>query len=326
MDRSTPDTSLFTPTQWREIMQPLDVLSNCTQCPRNCKADRTGQKLGYCNSGIEFSIGSICAHRGEEPVISGKHGICNIFFTRCNMQCIYCQNWQISRRNATIEENKLELTGIVSRTEALLDSGCTAVGFVSPSHFIPQVRVIMKALTIRGRTPVYVFNTSSYDKVETIQSLEEQIAVYLPDLKYMDNRLAGAYSDTPNYVEHATAALKEMFRQKGANIYLDDDGSIQWGLVIRHLVIPGQVENSKAVLRWIADELSPDVHISLMSQYHPIPAVAGHPRLGRFLHPEEYEQVLEEFDQLGFHRGWVQEMDSPLNYRPDFTYSHPFER
>lgn len=327
MDRLAPlQTALFSADQWQELLSPLEALKNCTQCPRNCRADRSSDKLGFCTSGMEFSVGSICAHRGEEPVISGKHGICNIFFTRCNMQCVYCQNWQISRRNATIEENRLELVDIISRIEAVLDTGCTAVGFVSPSHFIPQVRVIINTLAARGRSPIFVFNTSSYDKAETIRSFEDSIQVYLPDLKYMDDRLAKAYSDAPGYVEHATSAIKEMYRQKGANIYLDDNGSIQFGLVIRHLVLPGQIENSKAVLRWIATELSPAVHVSLMSQYHPIPAVAEHPRLGRMLNREEYEEVLDEFERLGFHRGWVQELDSPMNYRPDFTFEHPFER
>jgi putative pyruvate formate lyase activating enzyme len=315
----------FTTEQWQELLAPLEVLKNCTQCPRGCKADRSSDKLGYCNSGLEFAIGSVCAHRGEEPAISGRDGICNIFFMHCNMQCVYCQNWQISRTTSSLDTVRVELTDLIGQIEKVLDSGSKAVGFVSPSHYVPQVRVIINALALRGRTPVYVFNTSSYDRVETIRSFEGIIQVYLPDLKYMDNRLAKAYSDTPDYVEHATAAIKEMYRQKGANIFVDDDGTIELGLVIRHLVIPGQVENSKAVLRFIADELSPNVHVSLMSQYHPIPATAGHPRLGRTLIQDEYEQVLDEFDRLGFHRGWVQELDSPLNYRPDFTFDHPFE-
>ncbi|MFZ1685364.1 MAG: radical SAM protein [Candidatus Zixiibacteriota bacterium] len=318
-------SSMYSPEQWRQLLQPLEVLKNCTQCPRQCNADRTGDKLGYCKSGLEFAIGSICAHRGEEPVIAGKHGICNIFFMHCNMQCVYCQNWQISRTHTSLETARLELSDVIARIESVLDQGPTSVGFVSPSHYIPQVRVIIEALKLRGRNPVFVFNTSSYDRVETIRSFEDSINVYLPDLKYMDNRLAKAYSDTPDYVENATAAIKEMYRQKGGNIYLNDDGSIQFGLIIRHLVIPGQMENSKAVLRFIAEELSPNVHVSLMSQFHPIPATEGHPRLGRTLYKEEYEQVLDEFDRLGFHRGWVQQLDSPLNYRPDFTFDHPFE-
>ena len=142
----------------------------------------------------------------------------------------------------------------------------------------------------------------------------------------MDNRLAKAYSDTPDYVEVATATLREMFRQKGANILLDNDENVEFGMIIRHLVLPGQVENSKAALRFIAEELSPDVHVSLMAQYHPTPAVATHPRLGRLLHADEYDEVLEEFDRLGLHRGWIQQLDSPANYRPDFEFDHPFER
>jgi putative pyruvate formate lyase activating enzyme len=303
-------------------VSPKDV---CIQCPRECRADRGSARPGYCRSGPGLSISSICAHRGEEPVISGRHGICNIFFTHCNMQCIYCQNWQISRRDIDVCGDEMPLERVLSEIETILDQGATAVGFVSPSHFLNQVLEIRAALEYRGRHPVYVYNTNGYDKLERIESLENLMQVYLPDLKYMDNRLARIYSDTPDYVEFATAAVKEMFRQKGANIYLDDDGSIQFGMIIRHLVLPGQVENSKAVLRFIAEELSPDVHISLMSQYHPTPAVAGDPNLGRTLYREEYEEVLAEFERLGFHRGWVQELESPQSYRPDFDHEHPFE-
>ncbi len=316
----------FSDVELVRLLAPLDALRTCVECPHECKADRASAKLGVCKSGTGFSVGSICAHRGEEPVISGPDGICNIFFTRCNVQCVYCQNWQISRTKADIAESRYDLADVIDQIERSLDSGCQAVGFVSPSHYIPQVRVIINALKARGRDPIFVYNTSGYDKAETIRSFEDSVHVYLPDLKYMDNRLAKAYSDTGDYVEHATAALKEMFRQKGANIYCDDHGRIQFGMVIRHLVLPGQVENSKAVLRWIAEELSPNVHISLMSQYHPTPAVAAHPELGRTLRAEEYQEVLDEFQRLGFHRGWVQELSSPQAYRPDFTFDHPFER
>jgi len=256
----------------------------------------------------------------------GQHGICNIFFSRCNMQCVYCQNFQISRRLGEILEEKMTLTEVIRQIEEVLDQGSHAVGFVSPSHFIPQVKVIMNALSARGRKPVYVFNTSSYDKVETIKSFDGQMDVWLPDLKYLDDRIGRVISDTPNYPEIACAAIKEMFYQKGSSIWLDDNGCITSGLIIRHLVLPGKVENSKNVLRWIANELSPSVHVSLMSQYHPTPKTANHPLLGRTLKFEEYEEVKEEFYRLGFYRGWVQEMDSPTNYRPDFKYEHPFER
>ncbi|MDD5426736.1 MAG: radical SAM protein [candidate division Zixibacteria bacterium] len=309
---------------WDEIVKPLEELKDCSICPRDCHADRAGDRLGYCQSGIGFSISSIFAHMGEEPVLSGEHGICNVFFTHCNLQCIYCQNYQISRNRDFVRESLFNLVDIICEIEAILDSGARAVGFVSPSHFIPQMKTIINALTQRGRRPVYVFNTNAYDRVETIKSLEKTINVYLPDLKYMDAALARRYSDAPRYPEIATAAIKEMFRQKGADIKLAADGTIDEGLIIRHLVLPGEIENSKAVLRFIAEELSPDIHISLMSQYHPTPHVADHPKLNQVLTVGEYEEVLDEFDRLGFHRGWVQQMDSPFHYQPDFDNKRPF--
>lgn len=307
------------------LLAPLEQLRDCTCCPRDCHADRFGTELGFCMSGAGFSVGSICAHRGEEPVISGSAGICNVFFTRCNMQCVYCQNHQISRRRESIEENLFSLPEIITRIESILDLGSHAVGFVSPSHFVPQVQVMMNTLCARGRRPVFVYNTSSYDKATTIRALEGEVDVWLPDLKYLDEALGRQYSHTPFYPEVACAALREMFRQKGSNIWLDDKGRITSGLIIRHLVLPGAVENSLKVLRWIAEELSPSVHVSLMSQYHPTPWVENHPRLGRTLDPAEYDEVREELEKLGFYRGWVQEMESAANYRPDFTCDHPFE-
>ena len=300
-------------------------LQNCVICPRNCQADRTSGKLGYCRSGDGFGISSIFAHRGEEPVISGQHGICNVFFTHCNMQCIYCQNFQISRNIYPDTEGLMELDSVISQIESILDQGATGVGFVSPSHYIPQMRIIMEALSDRGRKPVYVFNTNAYDKRRTIKMLEHDIDVYLPDLKYMDESLARAYSDAPNYPEIAGEALKEMYNQKGADIVLDKNGVIKSGITIRHLVLPGHVENSKECLRFIASEISNDIYISLMSQYYPTPMVSGHPHLGRYLMREEYEEVLDEFNKLGFWRGWVQELDSPHSYRPDFAKPEAFD-
>lgn len=307
------------------VFEPLSALKDCTCCPRECHADRLNGRFGYCNSGAEFAISSICAHRGEEPVISGTHGICNIFFARCNMSCVYCQNWQISRARGKVLAETLTLEQVCDQIEAVLDSGSKLVGFVSPSHYVPQVKVIMRGLEERGRRPVYVYNTSSYDKVETIKSFDGLVDVWLPDLKYLDEAIGRQISDTPNYPAVATAGIREMYFQKSSTIRLDNDGSIESGLIIRHLVLPGKMENSKGVLRWIAENLSVNVHVSLMSQYHPTEKVKAHPLLGRTLRVEEYAEVLEEFHNLGFHNGWVQELDSPTNYRPNFTEDHPFE-
>ncbi len=149
--------------------------------------------------------------------------------------------------------------------------------------------------------------------------------VYLPDLKYLDGALAGRLSGAPDYPEVATLALKEMHRQKGSYLFVDDDDAATGGLIIRHLVLPGQVENSKRCLRFIAEELSPSVHVSLLSQYHPTPAVAADPDLGRCLLPREYAEVVAELHALGLRHGWIQELDSPDHYRPDFARDHPFE-
>ncbi len=318
-----PDASWH--LDWQTIFAPLEELRSCSVCPRDCHADRFSSQLGYCNAGAGFAVDSIFPHRGEEPVLSGPRGICNLFFSHCNMQCVFCQNYQISRNRFPVAQDGDELVGIVSQIEGILQTGVRIVGFVSPSHFVPQMEVIIRVLRARGHDPVFVFNTNGYDRAETIRRLEGTVQVYLPDLKYLDNELAAAYSDTPDYVEQATAAIREMYRQKGSSIRLDEEGVIESGMIIRHLVLPGEVENSKAVLRFIAEELSSAVHISLMSQYYPTGCVGAHPRLGRMVTKAEYDEVLQEFERLGFYRGWVQELSSPHHYRPDFLRERPFE-
>jgi putative pyruvate formate lyase activating enzyme len=224
-----------------------------------------------------------------------------------------------------VAERKLSLQEIVNNIIQILDQGINIVGFVSPSHVIPQMKTIIHELHNQKRFPVIVFNTNAYDKVDTIKSLEGLIDIYLPDLKYMDASIAKEYSDAKDYPEVATKSIKEMFRQKGSRLEMDDDGNAKSGLIVRHLVLPGNVENSIAVLRFIANELSPDVHLSLMSQYYPSPVVEKHPILGRPITKKEYDCVIDEMDKLGFHRGWVQEMESTEFYKPDFTKKNPFE-
>ncbi|MFH2057179.1 MAG: radical SAM protein [bacterium] len=325
MNEQSAESLSGMPRNLADPLMPFGELHDCSCCPRDCHADRFAGGSGYCGSDSGFSVAAICNHRGEEPIISGESGICNIFFSHCNMRCLYCQNFQISRRRGEVQESRLTIAEIIRQVESILDRGSHAVGFVSPSHCIQQVRVILDALIARGARPVFLFNTNSYDKVETIKSFDGEIDVWLPDLKYLDSRLARAYSDAPNYPEVACAAIREMFHQKGSSIRLDEHGRITSGLIIRHLVLPGAVENSKQVLRWIAEELSPAIHISLMSQYQPTPLVMDHPLLSRTVTPAEYDEVLAECDRLGFYRGWIQQLDSADNYQPDFRREHPFE-
>lgn len=308
-----------------DIKNDLDTLSDCTCCPRSCHANRCAGRLGWCQSSAEISVGSICVHRGEEPAISGSRGICNVFFSRCNMQCVFCQNRQISRTKNTEISNVLKLSGAIAGIEKILDGGVHAVGFVSPSHYIAQMKVIIKTLRSRGRRPVFIMNTNAYDLPETLASLSGLIDIYLPDLKYMDDDLALRLSQAPEYSKIAKKAIKEMFRQKGKELFVDERGLARRGLIIRHLILPGQIKNSLDCLRFIAQELSPLVYISVMSQYMPVPAVKGHQELGRCITAKEYTAVLHEVEKLGFVNGWQQDLASPSYYLPDFTREDPFE-
>ena len=306
------------------FLEPLGKLHDCDLCPRECHADRFSEKLGHCKSDASFNISSICIHHGEEPAISGENGLCNIFFTHCNLQCIYCQNYQISDNRISGKSTVMELNEVIRQVTKILDSGINRVGFVSPSHFIPQVKIIIRCIQSLGYDPVWVFNTNGYDKPDTLRSLKGMINVYLPDFKYMEPALAGEYSDAPDYPEVATRALKEMFRQKGAILHTGKDGTAESGMIIRHLVLPGHKENSLKVLNFIAGELSPDLHISLMSQYYTTPRVSNHPKLKNTVSAEEYSVIVSEMDRLGMYNGWIQELSSASNYRPDFEKQHPF--
>jgi putative pyruvate formate lyase activating enzyme len=302
-----------------------NLLKNCTLCPRECGVDRLVAADGYCRSDAGLNISSICIHRGEEPAISGPHGICNIFFTGCNMRCIYCQNHDISRPGSSGGNQTGTIESVLNRIEGILSKGIKGVGFVSPSHVVPQVKAIIRGLKSRGLDFITVYNTNGYDKVETLRSLSGMIDVWLPDFKYFSKELAMKYSGAGNYPEFALKALKEMYYQKGSVLITDDEGVAQSGILLRHLVLPGHAEDSINILRLIADEVSTGIHVSLMSQYHPTLYVKNHPILDRALYKDEYESVVAEMERLGFRNGWVQDMDSFENYRPDFSREHPFE-
>jgi putative pyruvate formate lyase activating enzyme len=301
------------------------ILKNCILCPRECRVNRLKEETGYCGMDAGLNIASICIHRGEEPVISGTDGICNIFFAGCNLHCIYCQNYEISHTKHLIRDSRIDIDTVLHQITDILSKGITTVGFVSPSHMVPQVKAIIKGLNLQGFKPITVYNTNSYDKYETIKSLSGLIDIYLPDYKYVTPELASEFSDASDYPKVALKAIKEMYYQKGSALRVDENGRAENGMLIRHLVLPGHAEESKKVLRSIAEELSTGVHISLMSQYHPTSLVRNHPILNRTIYKAEYESVVAAMEELGFRNGWVQDMDSYQNYRPDFSRENPFE-
>ena len=299
-------------------------LKDCRLCPRLCAVDRSREQLGYCRIGDGYPIASICVHKGEEPVISGEKGICNVFFSHCNLQCRFCQNHQISDNRLSPGYWTLEQT--VARIERVLDQGIDMLGFVSASHVLPQMVQIIETLHRRGRHPTIVYNSGGYDKPESLRTIEKLIDVYLPDFKYMDADLARVASDAGDYPAAAQKALTEMYRQMGGpKLLLDDSGLARRGLIVRHLVLPGHPQNSMACLDWIAAVLSPRIHLSIMAQYHPNEAVADFPPFNRTLRKEEYDLVCLHLADLGFENGWIQDLDSSIHYRPDFDRHHPFE-
>jgi putative pyruvate formate lyase activating enzyme len=287
--------------------------------------NRFSGEVGFCGMNAELNIASVCIHKGEEPVISGPDGIFNIFFSGCNLNCIYCQNHDISRPGTEFINRAINLQILLDKIEEELARGTKSVGFVSPSHVLPQVKAIIDGLSSRGLRPVTVYNTNSYDKSDYIRSLSGLIDVYLPDYKYVTPEIASEYSGAYDYPEIALKAIKEMHYQKGSTLITDETGRAVNGMLIRHLVLPGHAEESKKVLRSIAEELSPGVNISLMSQYHPTVNVRNHSLLNRTLYMAEYESVVETMEELGFRNGWIQGMDSYRNYQPDFRRANPFE-
>lgn len=297
----------------------------CTLCPRHCGKPRPD---GFCGAPRELQVASVCIHRGEEPPISGDKGIVNIFFAHCNLQCIYCQNWQISGRwpvsngqLATVEQLADHICQLTTDNQPLT----TMIGFVTAAHYIDRLPDIVEELRHRGLSHTIVYNSSGYESVEALQRLEGYVDVYLPDLKYMDSDLAARYSHAPDYPQVATKALMEMRRQVGCGLKIGDDGLAYRGMLVRHLVLPDAIQNAINCLDWLADNMSPQTGISLMAQYFP-PRTGLPTPLDRKLTQEEYNQVLEHLNTLPFSNVWTQEICAQDNYQPDFNKTgNPFE-
>ncbi|MCK9167824.1 MAG: 4Fe-4S cluster-binding domain-containing protein [Bacteroidales bacterium] len=303
----------------------LDFSSPCCFCPHHCHAMRQQGETGFCGLDDQLYISSICRHRGEEPAISGATGICNVFFAHCNLQCIYCQNHQISDNRIHADRFLISLHEVCDRITALLDTGISSVGFVSPSHQIPQMIQIIETLHKRNYFPLIIYNTNSYDSVDTLIAIENYVDVYLADLKYYEDNLAFRFSGVHHYSGIARAAIREMIRQKGINLITNAAGLATKGVIVRHLVLPGHIDNTIAVLNAVADELNPKITLSLMAQYYPSHKAGGIEGINRTLYPHEYERVLSYMEFLGIENGWIQELESQSNYLPDFTLDDPFE-
>lgn len=281
------------------------LLSSCELCPRKCKVNRLKGEKGFCNQDANINISLICNHKGEEPVICKEKGICNIFFTHCNLQCIYCQNKQISNNKIKVESAYNDFEQVIKEIKKVLSESENTIGFVSPTHNIPLMRAIIRRLHSEGIFPQIIYNTNAYDNPKRLKEIEELIDIYLPDYKYSDSLLAKELSIAEDYPQKALEAIKEMYRQKGNR-----------GIIIRHLVLPTKIENSKNALLNISD-ISLNLRISLMSQYTPC---EKHKQeyLNQYLDSKDYEQICDYFYQIGLSNGWFQDPSSADNLVPDF--------
>ncbi len=299
-------------------------LAECDICPRECGANRVKGKVGSCNSGYLPIVSSVGAHHGEEPVLSGRRGSGTIFFGNCNMRCVYCQNHQISQDPENQQRYEVGTAVLAERMLYLQDElKCHNINLVTPSHFVPQiVKAILEAVPMGLRLPL-VYNTSSYDSLKTLRELDGIISIYLADLRYASNEMGRKYSRVRHYADSSRAAIKEMYRQVG-NLEVDDEGIARKGLIIRHLVLPDGIAGSEESLPWLVSEISPGVAVSIMSQYHPAHRAYKYRELNRRISPGEYVEVVGLVERLGIQNGWMQGMESPANYLPDFSADEPF--
>ena len=292
----------------------------CTDCVRKCGVNRpdtlTGEgTFGFCRCPRTPVVARAMLHRWEEPCISGKNGSGAVFFAGCNLRCVFCQNYEISSK---VQGKEISVERLKEIYHELIARGAHNLNLVTPGHY---TEAILASLDQPLPVPV-VYNSNGYDSLDSLHRLDGKIRIYLPDLKYSDNALALKYSHAPDYFETATAAIDEMFRQTGP-YRMDDNGMLQSGVVVRHLILPGQVENSLRVIDHIAHHFKPgDILFSLMRQYVPHGEIAGFPELNRRVTDEEYEQVEQYLFDSEIEDGFVQDEESASEeFIPDFDNS-----
>lgn len=299
------------------------LLCSCTVCPRNCGNNRLENVLASCASGANPVVSSYTPHFGEEPSLSGTKGAGNIFFGNCNLRCVYCQNFQISQDFAAQRKNEVTVERVAEMMLELQARGCHNIGFVSPTHYAPQMAKAVLLAARRGLRLPIVYNTNAYDSVEVLRLLDGVVDVYLPDFKYADNDAGWLYSKTPDYADRSREALMEMYRQKGSTLLFGEDGLLKSGLLVRTLVLPNNVARVGDSLAWIAETLSPRVAVSLMAQYYPIHRAATNEKyaaLNRSITAVEWEEALAALETNGMGEGYQQELETANKYyRPDFT-------
>lgn len=285
----------------------LTNLERCNICPHKCQVNRIKGQVGRCKSGNKVKIALHSIHNFEEPCISGKNGSGTIFFSNCNLNCVFCQNYEISQLGQGKEFEISELADVIIKEQ---EKGVENINLVTPTSYIIQIAESIKIAKGKGLKIPIVYNTNSYENIESLKLLDGLVDIYLPDLKYYYNKLGKRYSNVDNYFEIATNAILEMYRQVG-NVQMDSNGILQKGVVIRHLVLPNHIENSKKVLKWIKENLDNKVFVSIMAQYFPTYKAKEdkkYQEIGRKLSKEEWREIEEFVEELEFENGFIQEL------------------
>lgn len=290
---------------------------NCTICPRKCSVNRD-ISTGFCGMSNTLKIARAALHQWEEPCISGTNGSGTVFFSGCNLKCVYCQNYKISTKNMGQEISVDKLADIFLD---LQNQKAHNINLVTPTHFVPQIIEALKIAKNSGLTVPIVYNSSGYETVDTIKSLFGHIDVYLPDFKYFSNNLAKKYSGVSDYFENASLSISEMFKQVG-EFSIDEQGLMKRGMIIRHLILPGYTDDSKDVLDYIYTVFRDKVYISIMNQYTPLPHVKNFPELNRKVSEKEYDDVINFALELGIENAFIQEGDTAKeSFIPEFSES-----
>jgi len=293
------------------------MLEKCNLCPNNCNINRN-KYIGKCAAGSKVKVALASLHFYEEPCISGENGSGTVFFSNCNLGCIFCQNYKISKEGFGKE---IEIEDLANIFISLQNKKANNINLVSPTPYVLQIIEAIKIAKQNGLNIPIIYNSGGYENVETIKMLDGYIDVYLPDLKYAENDLGFKYSNVKNYFEHATKAILEMYKQVGIPKF-NNEGLIQKGLIIRHLVLPSHIENSKKVLKWINDNIDKNVYTSIMAQYFPTGNASRFKEINRKLTDEEYKEIEEYLYSLEIENGYIQDLEeNEEEYVPNFDLS-----
>ena len=296
----------------------LEELEKCKICPRECEVNRLEGEKGNCRASNKVEISLVSIHMFEEPCISGKNGSGTIFFSHCNLHCMFCQNYEISQnmkkgKEVTIEE----LSNIMIEQQK---NKAENINLVTPTMYAYQIKEAIKLAKEKGLTIPIIYNSNGYEKVETLKDLEGYIDVYLPDFKYYSNEIAVKYSKAPNYFESASQAILEMIKQVGEPKF-NKDGMIQKGVMIRHLILPNHIQNTKNILKWIKENVPENIYVNVMAQYFPTYKAINDKLINRKITKREYKQIEEFFYALDFKKGYMQELgEHEEEYVPKWEY------